>query len=97
MEVNGYKYLIEQEAIDARKACADYYGLPKTPEDETLYWVDYNTAEDDTPVFWYITFDDSIEMVLGTPIIFDVTFLEEPVKKIPTKEIIDITPTLKKE
>ena len=30
-EITGYKYLTEQEAIDARKQCADYYGLPKTP------------------------------------------------------------------
>ena len=73
-EVLGYKYLTEQEAIDARKACADYYGLPKTPEDETLYWVDYNEASLDNPIFWYITFDDSIEMILGTPTTFDVTF-----------------------
>ena len=27
MEVLGYKYTTEQEAIDARKQCADYYGL----------------------------------------------------------------------
>ncbi len=77
-EINGYKYLTEQEAIDARKQCADYYGLPKTPDDTTLYWVDYNTAEDDTPIFWYIIFDVSIEIILGTPTTFDVTFLEEP-------------------
>ena len=36
MEVLGYKYTTEQEAIDARKQCADYYGLPKTPEDDNL-------------------------------------------------------------
>ena len=72
-EVVGYKYTTEQEAIDARKACADYYGLPKTPEDETLYWVDYNKAELDTPIFWYILFDDSIEVVLGEPTTFNVT------------------------
>ena len=78
MEITGYKYLIEQEAIDARKQCADYYSLPKTPEDETLYWVDYNTASLDTPIFWHIAFDDSIEMILGTPETFEVTFPEEP-------------------
>lgn len=72
-EVVGYKYTTEQEAIDARKACADYYGLPKTPEDETLYWVDYGKAELDTPIFWYILFDDSIEVVLGAPTTFNVT------------------------
>ena len=77
-EINGYKYLTEQEAIDARKQCADYYGLPKTPEDETLYWVDYNKAELDTPIFWYIVFDNSIEVILGTPTTFNVTFTEEP-------------------
>jgi len=73
MEVTGYKYTTEQEAIDARKQCADYYGLPKTPTDTTLYWVDYNTAELDTPIFWYITFDKSIEAILGTPTTFNVT------------------------
>lgn len=73
MEVTGYKFNTEQDAIDARKQCADYYGLPKTPTDITLYWVDYNTAELDTPIFWYITFDESIEAILGTPTTFNVT------------------------
>jgi hypothetical protein len=66
----GYQYFIEQEAIDARKECADYYGLPKSPEDETLYWVDYNYSELN---FWYIVFDESIEMILGQPTEFNVT------------------------
>ena len=77
MEITGYKYTTEQEAIDARQQCADYYGLPKTPTDTTLYWVDYNTAELDTPIFWYITFDESIETILGTPTTFNVTQEEE--------------------
>lgn len=69
----GYKYTTEQEAIDARKECADYYGLPVAPEDDTIYWVDYNTAELDTPIFWYIQFDESIKMILGQPTEFNVT------------------------
>ena len=73
MEVTGYKYITEQEAIDARKLCVDYYGLPKTPTDTTLYWVDYQEASLDTPIFWYITFDESIEAILGTPTKFNVT------------------------
>jgi len=73
MEVTGYKYITEQEAIDARKLCADYYGLPKTPTDTTLYWVDYQEAELYTPIFWYITFDESIEAILGIPTTFNVT------------------------
>ena len=73
MEINGYKYLTEQEAIVARKQCADYYGLPKTPEDTTKYWVDYTEATLDSPIFWYIVFDNSIEVILGQPTVFDVT------------------------
>jgi hypothetical protein len=73
MEVTGYKYTNEQEAIDARKQCADYYGLPVSPEDVTQYWVDYNEASLDAPVFWYIVFDSSIEMILGQPTEFEVT------------------------
>ena len=73
MLINGYKYTTEQEAIDARKQCADYYCLPVTPEDVTQYWVDYETAELDTPIFWYIQFDSSIEMILGEPTDFEVT------------------------
>jgi hypothetical protein len=73
MEITGYKYTNEQDAIDARKSCADYYGLPKAPDDITQYWVDYQTAELDTPIFWYIVFDDSIEMILGQPTTFEIT------------------------
>jgi hypothetical protein len=73
MEITGYKYTNEQEAIDARKACADYYGLPVSPEDVTQYWVDYETADLDTPVFWYIIFDESIREILGEPTDFEVT------------------------
>jgi hypothetical protein len=73
MLINGYKYTTEQEAIDARKQCADYYGLPVAPEDVTQYWVDYNTAELDNPIFWYIVFDESIEQILGQPTTFEVT------------------------
>ena len=72
MDITGYKYLTEAEAIDARSQCADFYGLPKTPEDETTYWVNYNEADLNTPIFWYIAFDESIEQILGEPTTFDV-------------------------
>jgi len=76
MLINGYKYTNEQDAIDARKACADYYGLPVSPEDVTQYWVDYETAELDNPIFWYIVFDESIRVILGEPTEFEVTIEE---------------------
>jgi hypothetical protein len=78
MEITGYKYTNEQEAIDARKQCADYYGLPVTPDDVTQYWVDYETAEFDTPIFWYIVFDESIRSILGEPTQFEVN--QEPIE-----------------
>jgi hypothetical protein len=65
----GYQYFIEQDAINARKECADYYGLPKSPEDETIYWVNYDYSELN---FWYIIFDESIEAILGKPTNFEI-------------------------
>ena len=72
MTITGYKYTNEQDAINARKQCADFYGLPKTPEDETIYWVDYIEATENIPVFYYIIFDESIRNILGEPITFEV-------------------------
>jgi len=73
MEITGYKYTTEQEAIDAREQCDAYYGIPVSPDDVTQNWVDYNTATLDNPMFYYITFDESLRVVLGEPSTFDVT------------------------
>lgn len=73
MEVTGYKYTNEQEAIDAREQCDVYYGIPVAPEDITQNWVDYQTANLDNPIFYYIIFDDSLRIVLGEPSTFEVT------------------------
>jgi hypothetical protein len=73
MEVTGYKYTNEQNAIEAREQVDTYYNIPVSPDDITQNWVDYNTAELDNPIFWYITFDESLKVVLGDPSTFDVT------------------------
>jgi hypothetical protein len=73
MEVNGYKYTTEQEAIDAREACDTYYGIPVLPTDVTQNWVEYQAANLDNPIFYYITFDESLKVVLGNPTDFEVT------------------------
>jgi hypothetical protein len=73
MEVIGYKYTTEQEAIDAREACDTYYGIPVAPDDVTQNWVDYQAASLDTPIFYYIRFDESLKVVLGNPTDFEVT------------------------
>jgi hypothetical protein len=72
MEITGYKYDTEQEAIDAREACDTYYGIPVSPDDVTQNWVDYQTAELNNPNFWYIIYNDSLNVILGTPETFDV-------------------------
>ena len=68
----GYKYTTEQEAIAAQSQCDAFYGIPKTPTDITQHWVNYNFAELNEPQFYYITFDESLLVVLGTPIEFEV-------------------------
>jgi hypothetical protein len=73
MEVIGYKYTNEIDAINAREQCDAYYGIPVSPDDVTQNWVDYNTANLDNPIFYYITFDDSLRIVLGNPETFEVT------------------------
>jgi hypothetical protein len=70
--MQGYKYQTEQQAQQARKQCADYYGLPKASDDVTQYWVDYQYAELNEPPFWYITYDESLLPILGEPTEFDV-------------------------
>ena len=73
MKVLGYKYTTEQEAINSREACDTYYGIPVAPDDVTQNWVEYETASLDTPIFYYITFDESLKVVLGNPTDFEVT------------------------
>lgn len=80
MEITGYKYNTESEAIIARQQCADFYGLPKSPKDETIYWLDYAKANLNSPIFWYIVFDESVREILGEPETFDVVF-EEPIEE----------------
>lgn len=80
MEIIGYKYTNEAEAIQARKDCAEHYGLPVEPNDTTKYWVDYSEANLNVPIFWYINFDESIEVILGVPETFEVTIAPITIK-----------------
>ena len=73
MTVLGYKYTTEQQAQQARKQCADYYGLPKAPDDVTQYWVDYQFAELNQPPFWYIIYDQSVLDILDEPELMEIT------------------------
>jgi hypothetical protein len=72
MTVTGYKFTTEQDAITAREACDTYYGIPVSPDDVTQNWVDYQFADLNDPQFWYIRYDQSLEVVLGQPEEFEV-------------------------
>lgn len=72
MNIKGYKYDIEQQAIDAREMCDAFYGIPVSSEDITQNWVEYQLAEFNNPQFWYFIYDDSLIPVLGQPEEFDV-------------------------
>jgi hypothetical protein len=73
MEITGYKYTNEQDVINAREQVDTYYGIPVSPDDVTKNWIDYQTAKYNTPIFWYIIFDDSLKVVLEEPETFEVT------------------------
>jgi hypothetical protein len=73
--MQGYKYNTEEEAIAARKAAADYMGLPKNPNDTTIYWVNYNYSDLDG--FYYITYVEGLEAALGEPSDITITPHEE--------------------
>jgi hypothetical protein len=60
----GYTFKTEPEAIAARQTAATFMGLP-VPNGETLYWVNYNYSELDG--FYYITYVDGLEAILGEP------------------------------
>jgi hypothetical protein len=78
MEINGYKYSTEQDAIDARKLCNTYYGIPKSLNDITQNWIDYKIAELNNPIFWYIIYDESLNVILGNPIKFNI-IIDNPI------------------
>ena len=72
MLITGYQFLTEQQAINAQKQCNVYYEIPVSPNDITQYWVSYQYAGLNTPTFWYIKYDKSLEPILGPPQQFEL-------------------------
>ena len=65
----GYKFLIEQDAINAVNECNLAYGYPK--QDTTTNWIDYQFSDLDG--FYFIIYDESVFNILGKPIEFEIT------------------------
>ena len=78
----GYKYITEELAINARAQAAAYKDYPN-PLGDTLYWVNYNYSLLDE--FYYIEYVDGLENVLGLPIEFTITFMDNARTTIDTK------------
>jgi hypothetical protein len=72
--INGYKYTTEQDAKNSVALCNQYYGIPEQIDDITQSWCMYQVAELNTPIFWYIVYDESLLVILGEPIEFEVNF-----------------------
>jgi len=72
--MQGYQYTTETQAIEARQQCDSFYGIPKSPDDVTQHWVEYNFAELNDPKFWYIIYDVSLLPILGEPTEFEVIY-----------------------
>ena len=78
-KITGYTYNSELEAQSARKKAADYYGLPVSPEDTTIYFVDYSYSLYDN--FWYIIWCEGCTGVLGKPYDFIVNYPETKINE----------------
>lgn len=64
MDFDGYKFLSEKEAIAAVKACNAFYKIPKSNEELTQNWTNYEVIDG----AFVIRHDSTIESVLGKPI-----------------------------
>ena len=64
--IKGYKYLIEQDAIDAVVLCNNYYGVPNNGI--TQEWCNYELYTD----YWIIRHYESLSIVLGEPVILEI-------------------------
>ena len=76
VSIKGYKYTTENQAIEAKLQCNEYYGIPLNKNDITQNWVNYQFANLNNPQFWYIVYDETLLLVLGEPINFEVIMPE---------------------
>jgi len=66
--MTGYKYIVEQDAIDAVALVNTHYGYPRIDDPVTITWTQFFiNSEDENNIFFFIPFDESLEVVLGEP------------------------------
>lgn len=72
-KIIGYKYLTEQEAIEAVNNCNQYYNITKNEHDVTSSYCEYNKDLNDV---YFIVQHETLIPVLGEPYEFYVVFDE---------------------
>ena len=75
MTVKGYKYNTEVDAKVAQTQCRVHYGIPRYPTSTTTEWIMINEF-DGTENFWFIRWNDTLNVVLGEP--SDIEIPDEP-------------------
>ena len=74
-QVTGYKYLIEQDALDAQTALRVFYLGDTIPDGNvTNEWVSVESGIYQSESFWYIVGDYT--EVIGSPIVFNIDIIE---------------------
>ena len=71
MEIQGYKYNSETDAQTAVDSLNSHYGIPISVDAVTRNWAMFK--HDETLNFWYISADDSLNVVLGSPTTITIT------------------------
>ncbi len=82
MFINGYKYENEQDAIAAIERINAHFNIGTSEDNVTKNYVIYNTAELNTPIFYYIVVDETLIPILGYPSPIEVIIDESPLDVI---------------
>lgn len=72
MIIKGYKFVTENEVIEAQKKLNVHFGIPKKPTSVTRNYAPYHFASLNEPTFYYILHNESMEIVLREPEEFEV-------------------------
>lgn len=73
-KVTGYRYYDSESAsLDIEQLDA-FYGIPVSEDSVTKNWCEYEIANLNNPIFYFIRYDKSMLEILGEPEEFDVVF-----------------------
>jgi hypothetical protein len=65
--IKGYIYHTQEDAIFDVEKCNEFYNIVATENNTTTSWTNYKKTKYNNPLFYYITWDESLTKVLGEP------------------------------